>query len=169
MSLLPPIKMPFLRLKKPTALKANGIKLLGLPLRVLPTPLINVPLTQVINRLFKAPIEEGDFDFLEDHCLKIHITDMAISFYIRFDGNKLYITAPTVFDVEFRGDSAAFLKLARRQEDPDTLFFQRHLMIEGDTELGLGVKNLLDSLELEQMPAALQQAIKIGQRVMPQT
>jgi predicted lipid carrier protein YhbT len=34
-----------------------------------------------------------------------------------------------------------------RQEDPDTLFFNRTLDIEGDTELGLIVKNMLDAVE----------------------
>jgi predicted lipid carrier protein YhbT len=32
--------------------------------------------------------------------------------------------------------------IAARKQDPDTLFFQRRLVIEGDTELGLYVKNL---------------------------
>jgi predicted lipid carrier protein YhbT len=34
-----------------------------------------------------------------------------------------------------------------RQQDPDTLFFHRKLAIEGDTELGLVVKNLLDRID----------------------
>ena len=34
-----------------------------------------------------------------------------------------------------------------RDEDPDTLFFARRLTIEGDTELGLMVKNALDALD----------------------
>ncbi|PJC12345.1 MAG: sterol-binding protein, partial [Comamonadaceae bacterium CG_4_9_14_0_8_um_filter_60_18] len=38
--------------------------------------------------------------------------------------------------------------LARRQEDPDTLFFNRRLAMEGDTELGLLVKNTIDAIEL---------------------
>ena len=38
--------------------------------------------------------------------------------------------------------------LARRQEDPDTLFFSRRLSMEGDTELGLLVKNTMDAIEL---------------------
>lgn len=42
---------------------------------------------------------------------------------------------------------SAFLQLAARQEDPDTLFFNRTLSIEGDTELGLIVKNMLDAME----------------------
>ncbi|WP_438883789.1 ubiquinone anaerobic biosynthesis accessory factor UbiT, partial [Bacillus cereus group sp. Bce006] len=36
------------------------------------------------------------------------------------------------------------------------LFFQRRLSIEGDTELGLAVKNLMDSVDLEQLPPVLQ-------------
>ena len=47
----------------------------------------------------------------------------------------------------FSADTAEYLKLLRREEDPDTLFFNRRLDIEGDTELGLIVKNMLDSLE----------------------
>lgn len=43
---------------------------------------------------------------------------------------------------------SAFLQMLTRQEDPDTLFFHRRLLIEGDTELGLLVKNLLDRIEL---------------------
>lgn len=41
-----------------------------------------------------------------------------------------------------------FVLLARRQEDPDTLFFSRRLSMEGDTELGLLVKNTIDAIEL---------------------
>ena len=37
--------------------------------------------------------------------------------------------------------------MARRQEDPDTLFFSRRLILEGDTELGLLFKNTLDGLD----------------------
>jgi predicted lipid carrier protein YhbT len=39
------------------------------------------------------------------------------------------------------------VRLARREEDPDTLFFSRRLALEGDTELGLLFKNTLDALD----------------------
>ncbi|HEX7954152.1 MAG TPA: SCP2 sterol-binding domain-containing protein, partial [Burkholderiales bacterium] len=42
-----------------------------------------------------------------------------------------------------------FLRLARREADPDTLFFDRKLLIEGDTELGLLLKNTLDAIDLQ--------------------
>ena len=47
-----------------------------------------------------------------------------------------------------------FAALALRRVDPDTLFFGRRLVIEGDTELGLLLKNRLDALD----PRALAQS-----------
>ena len=58
-------------------------------------------------------------------------------------------------DVTFRADAADLLMIAARKQDPDTLFFQRRLVIEGDTELGLYVKNLMDAIELDAMPKPL--------------
>lgn len=51
-------------------------------------------------------------------------------------------------DVTIRASLPDYLALALRQEDPDTLFFTRRLVLEGDTELGLAVKNALDSLSV---------------------
>lgn len=62
-------------------------------------------------------------------------------------------------DVTFSANVVDFTRLALRLEDPDSLFFNRRLLIEGDTDLGLGVKNMLDAVELEtaaaSMPAGL--------------
>ncbi len=49
--------------------------------------------------------------------------------------------------VTFRGSLADLHRLATRSEDPDTLFFERRLCIEGETQTGLLIKNLLDALE----------------------
>jgi O2-independent ubiquinone biosynthesis accessory factor UbiT len=51
-------------------------------------------------------------------------------------------------DVTFTACAADFLLLATRRADPDTLFFERRLLIEGDTETGLLLKNILDAIEL---------------------
>lgn len=55
---------------------------------------------------------------------------------------------PQVADVTLSATAHDFLLLAQRQQDPDTLFFSRRLSMEGDTELGLVVKNALDAIEL---------------------
>jgi O2-independent ubiquinone biosynthesis accessory factor UbiT len=49
-------------------------------------------------------------------------------------------------DVVVRATLRDYLSLALRREDPDSLFFCRRLVIEGDTALGLVVKNALDAL-----------------------
>jgi len=53
------------------------------------------------------------------------------------------------WDVRIRGRFEDFWAIATRTEDPDTLFFSRRLAIEGDTETGLALKNLLDALEYD--------------------
>ena len=52
--------------------------------------------------------------------------------------------ARTAADATISADARDFVLLALRSIDPDTLFFDRRLMIEGDTDLGLIVKNALD-------------------------
>jgi len=52
----------------------------------------------------------------------------------------------------FASNLAAYLQLLARQEDPDTLFFNRELEITGDTELGLLLKNMLDAVEWPMLP-----------------
>jgi predicted lipid carrier protein YhbT len=71
------------------------------------------------------------------------------------------------------GQLHAFLLMLARREDPDTLFFQRLLAIEGDTALGLEIKNFLDRLEWEALPIAPllkrapQQALSAFETVAP--
>lgn len=48
-------------------------------------------------------------------------------------------------DITVRARLEDYLALALRREDPDSLFFARRLVIEGDTELGVALKNALDA------------------------
>ena len=75
---------------------------------------------------------------------------------ISFKGDKLIVSdGPQAEDASFSGCLNDLILIAGRKEDPDTLFFQRRLKIEGDTELGLEVKNLMDSIDLELLPKPL--------------
>lgn len=55
-------------------------------------------------------------------------------------------------DLRISASARDFLALALREEDSDTLFFGRRLLMEGDTDLGLLVKNTLDAIELPVLP-----------------
>lgn len=74
-----------------------------------------------------------------------------------FDG------APT--DLTISARSRDFIALMTREEDPDTLFFSRRLLTEGDTDLGLLVKNTLDGIELPRFDATRLSPAEIMRRL----
>ncbi len=81
--------------------------------------------------------------------LRIHVRDARLTFDFSWTG-RCFAACPKqqTTDLTLSATAHDFLRLAQRLEDPDTLFFSRRLSIEGDTELGLVIKNALDALEL---------------------
>ena len=115
---------------------------------------------KILQSLLAEQIEMAEFDFLEGHFLQLCIEDMGLSFLLSCENNQLILSdSATRADVIFRGSSREFLLLASRMEDPDTLFFQRRLIIEGDTELGLYIKNSIDGIDFDHWPRWLNQLI----------
>lgn len=99
-----------------------------------------------LNHCFATPLAEGEFDELEGRRVSLAVTDLRLTFTLELSRRRLRLTAAPG-EATIRGGWREFLCLATRGEDPDSLFFQRRLSLEGDTELGLMVKNLLDGLE----------------------
>ena len=58
-------------------------------------------------------------------------------------------------DLTISATTRDYLALALREEDPDTLFFSRRLLMEGETDLGLLVKNTLDAVDWDALQAKL--------------
>jgi O2-independent ubiquinone biosynthesis accessory factor UbiT len=117
-------------------------------------------LERLLKQLLLEPIADGDLEFLSRKTLKISVVDAGIGWRLSYPNGQLMIqplNGPA--DATITGNAKSFILLASRQEDPDTLFFRRKLSIEGDTELGLEVKNLLDSVELDVLPSVLQQTL----------
>jgi len=86
-------------------------------------------------------------------CLNVRDAGIRIKLRIDRDG-YLPCHDRTEPHVTVSAGAREFLLLALRKEDPDTLFFDRRLCVEGDTELGLIVKNALDRVE-PPLPARL--------------
>jgi len=101
---------------------------------------------RLLNRTFAEPLAEGDFDVLAGRRVCLHVEDLGVVLTLTLEGEQFLLTRDQG-EATIRGGWREFLCLATRREDPDALFFQRRLVIEGDTELGLTVKNLLDSRE----------------------
>lgn len=117
-------------------------------------------LERAVARIFAAPLADGAFDLLEGRWLRLEVSDLGLAWNITRTPGGLQLVRGDKADVSIRGQWKEFLLLASRQEDPDTLFFRRRLVIEGDTDLGLAIKNLLDSLDPDDMPAWLWQLLR---------
>lgn len=108
---------------------------------------------------------DEDFSWMSGKTVRLAISDLDRGVTVHFDGERFGCTSQPA-DVTLGASLADYLILARRQEDPDTLFFQRRLTIEGDTEVGLALKNLLDATEvsslIEMLPAPLADRLRAG-------
>ncbi len=132
-----------------------GPSLMSVPVKLAPFALKRQVLEQVLSWQFRQALAEGELEFLEGRWLSIHVRDISLLWYTSVVDGRLVVSQQADADVSFSADASDLLMIAARKQDPDTLFFQRRLVIEGDTELGLYVKNLMDAIELEQMPKAL--------------
>lgn len=129
--------------------------------QVLPKSLQKKLLLEGLKRVFHEALEDGDFDFLESKWLKVSIRDLGLSWFISYQHSTLVISDTVEQeDVSFSGNLNDLVLIAGRKEDPDTLFFQRRLSIEGDTELGLEVKNLMDSIDLDELPGTMRMLLE---------
>ncbi|WP_372873269.1 SCP2 domain-containing protein [Shewanella sp.] len=130
-------------------------KMVRLPLSKVPFTAKAALIRPGLNMLLAREAEDGELDFLEGRWVGIDVRDLGLAFDVSFDTGRLCVREagdqPT--GVRFSADSRELLLIAAGKEDPDTLFFQRKLTIEGDTELGLLVKNLLLAIDLERLPS----------------
>ena len=109
-----------------------------------------------LNAIVKLKLlPEDSLALLEGRTFLVDVLDTGgrASFTFRGGLFRPLFTPPATPDLAFGANLSAFLQLALRQEDPDTLFFNRELSIEGDTELGLIVKNMLDAVEWPTLPS----------------
>ncbi|EEP94125.1 Lipid carrier protein [Yersinia aldovae ATCC 35236] len=133
----------------------QGPALLRGPLKLAPFALKRQVIEQVLGWQLRQALQDGELAFLESRWLKIEVRDLALQWFMSVENGRLVVSQQAEADVSFSGDANDLILIAARKEDPDTLFFQRRLRIEGDTELGLYVKNLMDAIELESMPTLL--------------
>ena len=132
-----------------------GPSMLSVPVKLAPFALKRQVLEQVLSWQFRQALDDGELDFLDGRWLSIEVRDIGLTWFTSVENGRLVVSDAAQADVSFSADASDLLMIAARKQDPDTLFFQRRLVIEGDTELGLYVKNLMDAIELEQMPKAL--------------
>ncbi len=97
-----------------------------------------------------APHLQGEiWQALQQKKLRLKVLDARLAFNFSWKDQAFSAIANSgAADLTIGASAHDLLLLAQRREDPDTLFFSRRLVMEGDTELGLLVKNTLDAIDL---------------------
>lgn len=131
----------------PTALARLGSRLPQLPPTLALITGLNLALGRMIPRTPLEPLIGKRF--------AIRVLDAGLTLRFAYGSHgfrPIFDSAPA--DLTISAKSRDFIALLTREEDPDTLFFSRRLLNEGDTDLGLLVKNTLDSIELPRFDPA---------------
>lgn len=143
---------------------------LSLPFSLVPEVLHGRAVVTALNRIFAVALREGELDFMQDRSLRIAVEDMQLGFCLTLSKDRLKALQTREPDLSISGNLHAFMLMAARRADPDTLFFQRLLHMEGDTELGLALKNFLAAQEMDerwltrQMETLLRRALPLYER-----
>lgn len=142
----PTAKIPDFTL--PAVFARVGPRLPQLPPTLALVAALNAALDRLLPREPLAPL-------LGKHvAIKVLDAGMTLRFGYGERGFRPSFTAAPA-DLTMSARARDFLALLLREEDPDTLFFSRRLLMEGDTELGLLVKNTLDGIDLPRLDPAL--------------
>lgn len=129
---------------------------LGALISRLPTLPPSFVLARLLNLILRRSMYQQDLLPLHGKRIAIHVSDAGLQLHFTIGGNGFRPILKTGQpDLAITATARDFYLLATRQEDPDSLFFSRRLMVEGDTELGLIAKNTLDSLELPKPTLAM--------------
>ena len=114
----------------------------------------------LLNLVRKQLWPEEDFAWWEGRQVRMAVSDLNWGITLSYQNDR-FICGDTPADVTLTASLADYWLIARRQEDPDTLFFQRRLSITGDTELGLTLKNLMDATDFSPLFARLPSSVRM--------
>ncbi|GHT82506.1 hypothetical protein AGMMS49960_09130 [Betaproteobacteria bacterium] len=106
-------------------------------------------LVSALNLVPDAVLSRATLAPLEGRHLRVCVLDAGLSLDFTLRGAYFLPLGAnaTPTDLVISASAGDFIALALREEDADTLFFGRRLVMVGDTELGLLVKNTLDAID----------------------
>ncbi len=104
-------------------------------------------LARVLDRVLLPRLPADARELLGRRCVELRVTDFGLRVRLQLVPGGF---APAADGGEpalrISATGASYLRLLRGEDDPDRMFFERQLVMEGDTELGLVLKNTLDAI-----------------------
>lgn len=114
----------------------------------LPQQAPTLALTTALNLALGRILPRDQLEPLSGRKLRIKVIDAGLTLDFCLEGGSFRgARTPAKPDLTLSATARDYLALALREEDADTLFFSRRLIMEGDTDLGLLVKNTLDAVD----------------------
>jgi O2-independent ubiquinone biosynthesis accessory factor UbiT len=127
--------------------------------------LASLALATALNAFLRRRLPADLFERLAGQEVAIEVLGPAVRVSFRVRGRHFEPMRPTGAPyLRFRASAADFARIAAREGDADTLFFNRRLVVEGDTEAALLVKNSLDCIEAPRARALLRRALRLSPR-----
>jgi predicted lipid carrier protein YhbT len=107
----------------------------------------SIVLALALDRLLRPQLAPDVARQLSDQVVEIEVRDLGLRCRLML-GPSGFRSVPDGGPVTLRvvADAVSYFRLLRGEEDADRLFFERALVMEGDTEYGLILKNTLDAL-----------------------
>ena len=104
-------------------------------------------LALALDRLLRPHLTANVERQLADRVVEIEVCDLGIRCRLMLTESGFHaVRDGGAVALRVAADAASYLRLLRGEEDADRLFFERALVMEGDTEYGLILKNTLDAI-----------------------
>ncbi|MFO1222645.1 MAG: SCP2 sterol-binding domain-containing protein [Burkholderiaceae bacterium] len=115
--------------------------------RRLPTQPPSFVAARVLDRLLWPRLDDGARAALAGRTVEVEVIELGVRVRLQL-GPHGFVVAPSAQPVALtvRATANALWRLVRGEDDADRLFFERALVMEGDTEYGVALKNVLDAI-----------------------
>ena len=113
----------------------------------LPTEPPSFLLACALDRLLLRHLAADVREVLQQRVVELRVTDLGVRTRVKLTPTGFRVAAADESNVVCIAAALdTYLRLARGTDDADRLFFERELLMEGDTEMGLVIKNTLDAI-----------------------
>ncbi|MHB1529671.1 MAG: ubiquinone anaerobic biosynthesis accessory factor UbiT [Acidiferrobacteraceae bacterium] len=116
------------------------------PLGLIPDPLHALVVATVLNCPVKSSAARTRVAELNGKRIGLKILDTGITVHLLVAGGRFHPDSDGTPDATICGRAIDLLRLMLALEDPDALFFSRRLALEGDVEVALHTRNVLDAI-----------------------
>jgi predicted lipid carrier protein YhbT len=143
---LPPPRRSSFEDRLPPPLREVHERLRAL-VRRLPTQPPSFVAARVLDRLLLPRLDAGTRQALAQRTVEVELVETGVRVRLQLSPQGFRV-APSRDEpaVRIRARTDALWRLARGEDDADRLFFEGQLVMEGDTEYGLILKNTLDAI-----------------------